>query len=136
MFRANVSSPIVNGEIDVAVVSNACNFPHKSSMIVGEDYGVPYGIIQGFVKVIMKGNQTVFCSEELNECNDIDISLNNVNGESEDVIMSQCNEGDELSNTFNVLFSDDERYINAEKLCVMQRKDEQLRVIFIMKLKH
>ena len=44
--------------------------------------------------------------------------------------MSKCNEGDELSNTFNVLFNDDERYINSEKLCVMQRKDEQLRVIF------
>ena len=73
MFRANISSSIVNGEIDVAVVSSACNFPHKSSMIVSEDYGVPYGIIQGFVNVIMNGNQTVFCSEEFNGCNDIDI---------------------------------------------------------------
>ena len=130
MFRANVSSPKVNGEIDVAVVSSACNFPHKSSMIVGEDYGVPYGIIQGFVNVIMNDNQIVFCSEELNECNDIEISLNNVNDESEDVIMSECNGGDELSNTLNVLFNDDERYINTEKLCVMQRKDERLKVIF------
>ena len=71
MFRANVTSPIVNGDIDVAVVSSECNFPYNSSTIVGEDFNAPYGLIQGFVNVIMNGNQTEYDSEELKECDDI-----------------------------------------------------------------
>ena len=116
MFRANVTSPIVNGDIDVAVVSSECNFPYNSSMIVSEDFGALYGLIQGLVNVIMNENQTVCDSEELKECDDIDISLNN-----EDVISDEYNERNELSSTFNVLFNDDEQCVNAEKLCVAKK---------------
>ena len=64
MFRANVISPIVNGDIDVAIVSSECNFLYNSSMIVGEDFGAPYRLVQGFVNATINGNQTVCYSEE------------------------------------------------------------------------
>ena len=32
LFHAKVESPIVNGEIDVSIVSSACNFPYNSSL--------------------------------------------------------------------------------------------------------
>ena len=61
----------------------------------------------------------------MKECNDVDISLSN-----EDVISDECIERDEFSSTFNGLLNDDEQYVHAEKLCVLQRSDEQLKVIF------
>ena len=125
MFCANETSSVVNGDIDVAVVSNECNFPCNSSMIVGENFGAPYGLIKGFVNIIKNGNQTVCDSEELKECGDINISLNN-----EDVISDKCNEREELINTFNVLFNDNEQCVNTENLCVLQTNDELLKVIF------
>ena len=45
--------------------------------------------------------------------------------------MNDCTECNEISNTFDVLFNEDEHQVNTEKLCVMQRNDEQLKVLFI-----
>ena len=41
LFRANVTSPIVNGDTVVAVVPSTWNSPCDSNMIAGEDYGEP-----------------------------------------------------------------------------------------------
>ena len=98
---------------------------------MGKDYGAPYGLKQGFVNAIMNGSQTVLKNEKSNECNELKMSLNDVETKNSNVIMNKFNEGDKISNTFDVLFNEKEQLVNTGKLYVMQRNDEQLKVLFI-----
>ena len=78
LFRAKVESSIVNGEIDAALVSSACNFPCNSIMIVRKDYGAPSGLIHGFVNAIMNGSQTGLKIENSNERDELEMLSDNI----------------------------------------------------------
>jgi hypothetical protein len=147
LYKANVESPIVKGDITIALAPSWCNLPRDSDMIVGEDFGVPYGPLQAEVNQIIckkekgaekKSNRINIINNDMSD--NINLSKNEIDKSAEN---NKMNENWDVSESLNMLNETDNFVDNKDnsklllsknfddvdvaKLCDLQKNDVKLR---------
>ena len=146
VYKIKVESSVVKGEIVVAMAPSSCNFPRNCSLIVGEDYGEPYGLLQGVVNPVItrqqqRAQEAVQVMSPPVPVTDIHENEPTIISEKIDRVVNQDIDNEDLNEPFRLLFENEvaseenvseaiEREVTTTRLSQLQRQDATLSQVF------